>query len=675
VKIFIQRVFSVLSILVILAVPQVQAITHDDISCTLSGDAGGTCHYDPTDCTTDSASDITDVTAGSGTPTGLTFPNLDPASMASAIDKWVVKVNPNTKFKGLGATIVADGKHADVNPFFITSIARKESDMSDANDFNVKNANNSFGRTATDRQPHINGSRQWYKWTSVKASVDYKAAENVGAVGGGDIATYMTNVYGEGIKKNDLTSVMEFYAPRGENKTDIYIKDVGDWMGELANLAKDGGAAPDTQPAEETTVSGDSGSGCITDGCQTGAAPKNSDAPTITIDPGHGPKRTVVDSKTNLSMVEQPGGDGDEIGHVWNVSNTVKKDLEAAGYKVLLTKTSENDNLTMRDRANVADGGNSDLAISVHGDQTLKHPGEIYDQKVGLYRGTGSDRTEFTDSSVAKKSQDYASIFKQEREDISGKSVAVLDNKYFDRGIGMEPGNISLVQLFSKTPWVYNEKKMPFDDGDYAKELVASVKKAVPIKESAGGNDAPANPQATADCVANGSGSVQDLVNTAMKYSWSDGSHGTSQKPSYIAALKHAASKGIYFGGARGNDCGGFVTVVMHDSGADPNYNKAKGDTNGQKAYLDAHPKMYKNLGQPTSTKNLQAGDIAINKGHTFIYVGPQSSHPNFHGDQASASYSEVFANSRAPSAETLGVYPGHSSGPFTFYRLIKSGS
>ena len=163
------RALSLFLICVLMVIQQVSAMTQQTVDCTLNNDG---CHYDPTDCSNDSNAATLDVTPGDGAPDGMTFPNLDPGAMANAINKWIAKVNPDSKLGGLGKVIVASGKNKDVNPFLVVSIAREESSLSDPTDYNVKNGNNSFGRTATDRQPHFQGARTWYKWSSVKASVD-----------------------------------------------------------------------------------------------------------------------------------------------------------------------------------------------------------------------------------------------------------------------------------------------------------------------------------------------------------------------------------------------------------------------------------------------------------------------------------------------------------------------
>jgi hypothetical protein len=167
-------------------------------------------------------------------------------------------------------------------------------------------------------------------------------------------------------------------------------------------------------------------------------------------------------------------------------------------------------------------------------------------------------------------------------------------------------------------------------------------------------------------------GAVQgDIVQTAINYAWPD-YHSPNyfvMKPSYKAAIDKAIANGEYVGGLNhpGIDCGGFVTRVMRDSGADPNYNAQNGNTSAQLAYLQSHPELYQNLGAQTSTKNLQPGDIAINNGHTYIYVGSQA---GFHGNAASASVSFSGSSWRSPMASS--TYFADGNGSFTWFRLIK---
>lgn len=186
-------------------------------------------------CQSDSAS--VPVSAGTGAPDGAQFPSLDPTSMANSIDTFIKKENPNSKLNGLGATIVASAQHSNVSPFLIVAIAHEESNLSDPSDYNVANGNNSFGREATPSQPHFSGAHLWYRWSSVKASVDYTAEENQNASGGGDMASYLRAQYGNSIDGSDLASLFLEYAPPSENDTAGYIANVEGWVEQLVKGA------------------------------------------------------------------------------------------------------------------------------------------------------------------------------------------------------------------------------------------------------------------------------------------------------------------------------------------------------------------------------------------------------------------------------------------------------
>lgn len=126
--------------------------------------------------------------------------------------------------------------------------------------------------------------------------------------------------------------------------------------------------------------------------------------------------------------------------------------------------------------------------------------------------------------------------------------------------------------------------------------------------------------------------------------------------PAYAAAIEKAKSEGRYTGGSNGIDCGGFVTTLMIDSGFEPayNFNGKGGSTEVQKQWLDAN---WQNLGSLTDTSQLRPGDVAMQPGHTFVFVGDI---PGFNSKMASASLGQ-----RAPMADKYGL----SEGSVTWYR------
>lgn len=373
--------------------------------------------------------------------------------------------------------------------------------------------------------------------------------------------------------------------------------------------------------------------------------PSNPDGerPTIVLDPGHGGPPSIDRDDPETGLHDGDYSNPVEQAQVFEVAQMVKTELEAAGYNVLLTKDSAEASMFLRDRANIANQANAALAVSIHtqGNLNFGEWQEIYVQKVGLYRGAGGNRTEFTNAEVAEKSQAYAQIMKQERDaiEVTSGTTEIKDNSFNGRP-GLEPGNIPLVQLFAAVPWLYLEAGGgPASTGltveeksIYAQSIAAGVKKAVPsaATQSDGCDTSPTN-----------SG---DVVATALSYAWPDykGRGFTEKKPEYDSAITAAIDQGMYVGGCRGVDCGAFVTRVMIDSGFEPryNYNGKGGATPTQKQWLDEN---WESLGSVSSTSDLQPGDAAWQPGHTFMFVGDQ---PGFETPIASSSLCQ-----RAPMA------------------------
>lgn len=171
------------------------------------------------------------------------------------------------------------------------------------------------------------------------------------------------------------------------------------------------------------------------------------------------------------------------------------------------------------------------------------------------------------------------------------------------------------------------------------------------------------------DC--SGSGSVigsGDLMQTVVKYAWPEYHKAPYfiMKPEYQTAVQAAQKRGDYVGGGihPGIDCGGFVTLVMHDSGVDPDYNKYKSNVVAQRRWMNDHPERYEKKTDITNPSQLQPGDIFINSdaSHTYMFVG---SIPNFKGNAASASFSTTGASWRTPMAS-----PAYGFSDATWYRL-----
>lgn len=147
------------------------------------------------------------------------------------------------------------------------------------------------------------------------------------------------------------------------------------------------------------------------------------------------------------------------------------------------------------------------------------------------------------------------------------------------------------------------------------------------------------------------SGEFSSLV---LSYAWPEyhAAPYVERMPAYADAVTKSLSEGRYVGGSvfgvPGIDCGGFVTILVQNSGLEPNYNDGEGGTDTQEAWVQAHNWQLLNsaAGTAVDTSILQPGDIAFSSGHTFIYVGEIS---GFGSVIASASYGE--SSARAPMA------------------------
>ena len=143
---------------------------------------------------------------------------------------------------------------------------------------------------------------------------------------------------------------------------------------------------------------------------------------------------------------------------------------------------------------------------------------------------------------------------------------------------------------------------------------------------------------------------LQNLIQQ-VAYPTHNGKRGLgSGKQEYYDLIK----KGVWYkGGCGGNDCGGFVTIMMRESGWDKKYNPGRCGTwckgNGQMPYLQNSSKWQDVTSQIKSNKDAKPGDVLIYKSHTLLFAG---SIPGFDSPMVSASYSKNCAHSRPPMAD-----------------------
>ncbi len=406
----------------------------------------------------------------------------------------------------------------------------------------------------------------------------------------------------------------------------------------------------------------------------------------VVLDPGHsGEDRQGKEKDPETGLYIGDSSNPVERKQAWTVAQKIKSMLEAKGYKVLLTKQSESNYVNLRERALIANNANADIAVSIHTSSGRFGSSErawVTPQKLGGYRvNDNGQKTIFGDAGVATKSQEYSRAIVEARRG-AGESGVRENDLNFNEGLGLSGGNLSIEQLLSKVPWVYNETgQTGFDSDAYATGIAFGVMNAIKPAGSVTAQtykpDPPSsfasrivsffNPRAhaqNATPVADGncSGAASgNAVQTAINYAWPTYTAPpfTTLKPSYATAVKAAQKAGKYVGGGinPGVDCGGFVTRTMQDSGVDPKYGGG-GNVVTQHKYIKESG-LYK-LVAVKSTVDLRPGDIAIaiDEGHTFMYVGPNNTGSNGDGSPAkfttsiaSASYSTTGRSWRAPMA------------------------
>jgi N-acetylmuramoyl-L-alanine amidase len=216
-------------------------------------------------------------------------------------------------------------------------------------------------------------------------------------------------------------------------------------------------------------------------------AERASAAPLIVIDPGHsGSSLATLDPLTRIKDYES--NNGTENAQDWNVALALKAKLEAAGYRVLLTKNGPQDTVSKRNRTDIADNNGAALAVSIHRDgYTFGTWGQIYVQRTDGYRvNVDGKKVYFSLPDVAVLSLKYGQNILAARRAIEGSSVVIKVMVFTGRG-SIAAGTLPLVQLFSKTPWVYCEAGYPNTPARvnaYAQGIFNGIVASIPVDGS-----------------------------------------------------------------------------------------------------------------------------------------------------------------------------------------------
>ena len=144
---------------------------------------------------------------------------------------------------------------------------------------------------------------------------------------------------------------------------------------------------------------------------------------------------------------------------VFAVAVLVKNQLQADGYRVVMTKNSASDRVSLGQRAAVANRVHAALAFSIHdqagpngGIQFSQGNNTVYYQSVGGYRTTpNGTRITFTHRQVAATSKQYGQIFQAQRSAAEGHSIRLQGDVGYDLGSrGLPAGDMWMVQLLSR---------------------------------------------------------------------------------------------------------------------------------------------------------------------------------------------------------------------------------
>lgn len=241
----------------------------------------------------------------------------------------------------------------------------------------------------------------------------------------------------------------------------------------------------------------------------------------IALDPGHSSFNNdgSRDSATGLYDTDSTGGPG-EMKNVWDAANKIKDNLTKKGYKVVMTKNSENESLSLSQRADRANKSGAVLLFTIHqdlNDRWMAYP-DISSKRSPGGTNANPDPSARVDKKVGLVHPDITDPSKKFAETmqpiiaskIPGYALTSFAQFYDPRGglpgNGKNFGNTPVQTILSSIPEVYSEVH-PDDltSGKFAEAATEAIEKAVPLDGSQS-NSAESGGQ----CCSSGGGASDD---------------------------------------------------------------------------------------------------------------------------------------------------------------------
>lgn len=190
------------------------------------------------------------------------------------------------------------------------------------------------------------------------------------------------------------------------------------------------------------------------DAAQAKEINKIADAPVICVDPGH-------PSEVSSGRAEQNGTNETHIA--WEVAQKLKTLLEARGYRVVMTKDSESQLVTNKERALIANRANAALTVRLHCDASS-------DKGFALYY---PDRKGATKDGVTGPDEDVMTRSRRAADALHDGMVSILGERLKDGGVrgdsktlvGSKQGALT-GSIFSRVPVVTIEMVTLSDKAD-----------------------------------------------------------------------------------------------------------------------------------------------------------------------------------------------------------------